>query len=446
VEFAGVGREIEQAVAAGAFPGAVILVSRAGRVLYHAAFGCRSLEPARAPMQPDTIFDLSSLTKPLATTTAFMLLVKERKVQVDDRVTRFFHNFGVHGKTHVAFRHLLAHCSGLPGWRPFAREIDRIERQGRLNFIASRGAKEWVYEQINRERPEYEVGERSVYSDLGFMLLGELIEVVSRMPLDRFCHERIFRPLGLRATAFVDLTALRTRKLAPVAEMIAPTEVCPWRKRLLCGEVHDDNAYAMGGVAGHAGLFANAAEVDALAARLLACWRGEDDFVPREIVREFWTRDPTVRDATWALGWDTPSPTGSMAGTRMSRTAVGHLGFTGPSPWIDLAREATVVFPPRRASRVSTSWCAATRSGGRTPRRRRRRPAGSACSPCRRRWRRCSSPAARRSWSPARTARRPRRRCSPGCSSGPGAVPASWWAACRASSSGASRSAAARGS
>src|SRR5204862_257122 len=100
----------------------------------------------------------------------------------------------------------------------------------------------------------------------------------------------------------------------------------------------DDNAYAMGGVAGHAGLFANAAEVDALAARLLACWRGEDDFVPREIVREFWTRNPTVRDATWALGWDTPSPTGSMAGTRMARTAVGHLGFRGTSLGIDLER------------------------------------------------------------------------------------------------------------
>ncbi len=349
MDFAGVGREIEEGAAAGAFPGAVILVSRGGRVLYHAAFGCRSLEPAaRSPMQPDTIFDLSSLTKPLATATAFMLLVKERKVQLDDRVTRFFHNFGVHGKTHVTFRHLLAHCSGLPGWRPFSREIDRIEHQGRLNFLASRGAKEWVYEQIHRERPEYEIGARSVYSDLGFMLLGELIELLSRMPLDRFCHERIFRPLGLRASAFVDLTAVRTRRLTPVTDLIAPTERCPWRQRILCGEVHDDNAYAMGGVAGHAGLFANAAEVDALAARLLACWRGEDEFVPREIVREFWTRDATVRDATWALGWDTPSPTGSMAGTRMSRTAVGHLGFTGTSLWIDLEREVSIVLLTNR--------------------------------------------------------------------------------------------------
>src|SRR5262249_47736436 len=162
-----------------AFPGAVVLVSRGGQVAYHAAFGLRSTEPERTPMHPDTIFDLSSLTKPLATTTAFMLLLREGKVQLEDRVTRFFHNFGVHGKTRVSFRHLLAHCSGLPGWRPYWKEIVQVEKKGRLNFVASQGAKEFVYEQIHRERPEYETGRRSVYSDLGFMLLGEVIELVS---------------------------------------------------------------------------------------------------------------------------------------------------------------------------------------------------------------------------------------------------------------------------
>src|SRR5262245_5254317 len=359
--FAPLGREVENAIAAGAFPGAVVLVSRAGKVLYHAAFGARSLEPERTPMSPDTIFDLSSLTKALATTTAFMLLVRERKVELDDRVTRFFHNFGVHGKTHVAFRHLLAHCSGLPAWRPYFRDVERIERGGRLGFVASRGAKEFVYEQIHRERPEYEVAERSVYSDLGFMLLGELIETVARAPLDRFCHERVFKPLGLRSTAFVDLAAVRTRKFTTVPGMIAPTERCPWRGRVLCGEVHDDNAYAMGGVAGHAGLFAGAADVDALATRLRACWRGKDDFVPGEIVREFWKRDPSVAGSTWALGWDTPSPTGSAAGTRMSRTAVGHLGFTGTSLWIDLERDANVILltnrvHPRRDNERIREW------------------------------------------------------------------------------------------
>jgi CubicO group peptidase (beta-lactamase class C family) len=180
------------------------------------------------------------------------------------------------------------------------------------------------------------------------MLLGELIELVTRMTLNRFCQERIFKPLELRSTAFIDLASLRARRLQPVTDRIAPTERCPWRKRLLCGEVHDDNAYAMGGVAGHAGLFANAADVDALASRLAACWRGEDEFLPRDLVRQFWTRDATVPQSTWALGWDTPSASGSSAGSVLSRDAVGHLGFTGTSLWIDLERQANVVFLTNR--------------------------------------------------------------------------------------------------
>jgi len=348
MHFGQLAREIEQAVGEGAFPGAVVLVGRGDRVVYRAAFGSRSLDPERAPMHPDTVFDLSSLTKPLATTTAFMSLVKERTVQLDDRVTRFFHNFGVHGKTHVSFRHLLSHSSGLPAWRPYFREVRRIEQQGRLGFLGSRGAKEFVYEQIHRERAEYEAGTRSVYSDLGFMLLGELIELVARMPLDRYCQQRIFRPLGLRSIGFVDLSAMRTRRLAPIVGMIAPTERCPWRKRVLCGEVHDDNAWAMGGVAGHAGLFGNAADVHALVVRLRGCWRGEDDFLPRELVRELWTREPSVAGSTWGLGWDTPSPGASSAGQRVSAHAVGHLGFTGTSLWVDLERDAHVILLTNR--------------------------------------------------------------------------------------------------
>jgi CubicO group peptidase (beta-lactamase class C family) len=348
VPFSALAREIEAGVETGAFPGAVVLVSRAGTVRYHAAFGARSLIPDRTPMLPDTVFDLSSLTKPLATTLAFMLLVRDRRVQLDDRVTRFLHNFGVHGKTHVTFRHLLAHASGLAAWRPFFRDVERLEKEGRPGFMGSQGAKEFVYGEIQRERPEYELGTKSVYSDLGFILLGEVIELVTSTALDRFCHEHVFRPLGLRSTSFVDLAAMRRRQISPVSEAIAPTEQCPWRKRILCGEVHDDNAWSMGGVAGHAGLFANAADVDVLATRLRNCWRGADDFVPAEIVREFWQRDRTVAGSTWALGWDTPSATGSMAGSRISAHAVGHLGFTGTSLWMDLERDAHVVLLTNR--------------------------------------------------------------------------------------------------
>jgi CubicO group peptidase (beta-lactamase class C family) len=346
--FAAVAGEIEGAIAGGAIPGAVILVSRAGRIVYHAAFGARSLEPERTPMETATVFDLSSLTKPLATTTAVMLLIGDGKLRLDDRVTRYVPNFGVHGKSQITVRHLLAHCSGLPAWRPYFQEIRRVEHAGRPNFVATRGAKEFVYEHIHRERLECAPGAKSVYSDLGFMLLGELVEILAHVPLDRFCHERIFRPLGLRSTAFVDLVRLRLQKLTPITERIAPTERCPWRKRILCGEVHDDNAYAMGGVAGHAGLFASAADIDALVSRLRACHRGEDRFVAPDLVQAFWSLDGTVDGSTWALGWDTPSADASSAGRHLSHHAVGHLGFTGTSLWIDLERDLHVILLTNR--------------------------------------------------------------------------------------------------
>jgi CubicO group peptidase (beta-lactamase class C family) len=343
MNFAPVENEMEAAVARGVFPGVVVLVNVGGQVVFHHAVGMRALEPERSPMRLDTIFDVASLTKPLATAVAMMLMAKERKIALDDRVTRFFHNFGVYGKTHVTFRHLLAHTSGLPAWRPFWKDILRIEREGRINFTASRGAKEFVYEAIQREKPEAAAGARSVYSDLGFMLLGAIVEEVSGMSLDRFCYERIYKPLGLRCTSFVDLSLLRTRRLEPIADMIAPTERCPWRKRVLCGEVHDDNAYAMGGVAGHAGLFSSARDIDRIATVLRECYDGQSLFLPAAVVREFWRRDDTVGSSTWALGWDTPSTHGSTAGDELSRHAVGHVGFTGTSLWIDLDRTMHVV-------------------------------------------------------------------------------------------------------
>jgi CubicO group peptidase (beta-lactamase class C family) len=344
-----VEQEMDAAVERGVFPGAVLLVREAERVFYLRAFGSRSLEPERAPMEEGTIFDLSSLTKALATSVAAMLLVRDGKLRLDDRVTRFFHNFGVYGKTHVTFRHLLNHCSGLPAWRPYYKEILQSERKGgKVNFLASDGAKKFVYQELNRERLEAAPGTKAIYSDLGFMLLGAVIEEIAGVGLDRFCRERIFRPLGLRATAFVDLTMLRTRRLTPITTMIAPTEHCPWRKRVLCGEVHDDNAYAMGGVAGHAGLFGSARDVDALLCRLEACWAGRDSFVAPEIVREFWTRADIVPGSTWALGWDTPASQNSTAGSLFSAKTVGHLGFTGTSLWVDLERQRHVILLSNR--------------------------------------------------------------------------------------------------
>jgi serine-type D-Ala-D-Ala carboxypeptidase len=349
MSFEAVEREMDAAVSRRVFPGAVVLVRAGTRVFYHRAFGQRSLEPDVTPMTEDTIFDLSSLTKPFATSVAMMLMVKEGKINLDDRLTRFFHNFGVHGKTHITFRHLLAHTSGLPAWRPYYKEILQIERKGgRINFLSSHGAKEHVYQALHREHLEAAPGTKAVYSDLGFMLLGAAIEEISGLTLDRYCHERIFRPLGLRATGFIDLSLLRTRRLEPVTEMIAPTERCSWRKKLLCGEVDDDNAYAMGGVAGHAGLFASAKDLDLALCRLKECYQNTNPMIPERIIRQFWTRDESVPGSTWCLGWDTPSPLNSSAGSHFSPHSIGHLGFTGTSVWLDLEHDRHIILLSNR--------------------------------------------------------------------------------------------------
>jgi serine-type D-Ala-D-Ala carboxypeptidase len=348
VDFRAVENAFKDAVTQGVFPGAVVLVGREDEIVYEQAFGSRSLVPAKRPMQVTTIFDLASLTKPLATSIAMMLLVNQQKIRLDDRVTHGFPTFGVLGKHAVTFRHLLNHSSGLPDWKPYYEEVLKCEQQGKINFVASQAAKRYVFKQIHRETPLSPAGQRSLYSDLGFMVLGEIVEAVGGNTLDRFCQERIFNPLDLRSMSFIDLTQLRTRQIQPVEEMIAPTENCPWRKKVLCGEVHDDNAYAIGGVAGHAGLFSSARDIHQLLARLNGCLRGKDTFLPQALIQEFLSKDETVKNSTRALGWDTPSENESASGQWFSSHSVGHLGFTGTSVWWDLEKNCHIVLLSNR--------------------------------------------------------------------------------------------------
>lgn len=349
MDFSPVDDVLTDAVDQGILPGAAVLVNYAGTVLYRKAIGFRSLEPERTALHEDILFDIASLTKPLATTVAFMLLVKEKRLRLDERVTRFFPNFAVYGKMPITFRHLLSHSSGLSGWRPYYKELtERETKGGKVGSLGTRNAREFVYAQLQREKLESLPGQRVIYSDLGFMLLGAIIEEIGGTALDQFCHDKIFRLLGLSSTAFINLEMMRRRKLQPVPELFAPTERCPWRKRILCGEVHDDNAHAMGGVAGHAGVFSTVDDINRLVSVLLACYRGESAFLPSALMREFWTRDGHVPGSTWALGWDTPSPERSSAGRYFSAHSVGHLGFTGTSVWIDLERQLFVIMLSNR--------------------------------------------------------------------------------------------------
>jgi serine-type D-Ala-D-Ala carboxypeptidase len=348
VDFKSVDKAFEDAVIQGVFPGAVLLVGRGDEIVYEQAFGSRSLMPTIKPMDRSTIFDLASLTKPLATTVVLMLLVSEKKICLDDRVTRFFPAFGVFGKHEITLRHLLNHSSGLPHWRPYYEDVLKRDNAGEINFVASQPAKQYVFTQIHREKPVSPAGLQGLYSDLGFMVLGEIVEAISDSTLDRFCQDRIFEPLGLESTFFVDLMRSRSQRLQAIEEMIAPTEDCPWRKKILRGEVHDDNAYAMGGVAGHAGLFSSARDIHQLLACLDGCRRGENTFLPQALIQEFVSRDKSVKNSTYALGWDTPSENGSSSGKYFSAHSVGHLGFTGTSIWWDLEKNSHVVLLSNR--------------------------------------------------------------------------------------------------
>ncbi len=349
MDFSGVDRVLNAGVEEGMFPGAVVLVGQGERVLYRRAAGWRSLEPERAPLSEETIYDCASLTKPLVTTVALMLLVKEGILGLDDPVMRFFPDFSRQGKEALSVRQLLSHSSGLPAWRHYYQDLMQQtadEKSGCL--LDARHAREYVYSQLVREPLAAPPGQRAVYSDLGFMLLGFLVEHLGGCALDDYCQEKIFRALGLRDTFFINLEKRTRAKDRREKQRFAPTERCAWRGRVLCAEVHDDNAYVMGGVAGHAGMFSTSDDLHRLVSCLIACYQGTQTFVPSAVVREFWTRDGRVPDSTWALGWDTPSAHHSSAGELFSSHSVGHLGFTGTSVWIDLDRQIHVILLSNR--------------------------------------------------------------------------------------------------
>ncbi len=354
MDFSPIDRLLACATKQGVFPGGALLVRRAGAVVYRRAVGFRRLEPQPAPLTAETLFDLASLTKPLATSLAICRFIAHHKLAFDDPVSRFLPDFQGREKARVTVRHLLSHTSGLPAWRPYFEALSGPDQAGRAS-------REWVYAQIGREPLAAAPGQRAVYSDLGFILLGALVERLSGQALDVYCRQHIFAPLGLRATTFVNLDtpgqAVRKNRLvrsvgwrddSSSLHDFAATERCPWRGRVVCGQVHDENAYAVGGVAGHAGLFSSLDDVDRVVSRLVDCYHSRHAFLPAGLLRECWTRDGQVPGSSWALGWDTRSAQGSSAGALFSAHSVGHLGFTGTSVWIDLERQVHVILLTNR--------------------------------------------------------------------------------------------------
>ncbi|MGQ0735983.1 MAG: serine hydrolase [Acidobacteriota bacterium] len=330
--FAGLDRVVEEAITAGQTPGAVVLVGRGNAIVFEKAYGRRAVVPAPEPMTLDTIFDLASLTKVVATTTAVMKLVEEGRVRLNDPVARFVPDFERYGKGRITIRHLLTHVSGL---RP---DVDLADPwQGYDTAI----------ELARNEVPTASPGERFVYSDINFFLLGEVVARVSGVRLDQYLAREVFEPLGMADTSFNPPAAKLGR--------IAPTERCAEMAEWPCntpqatplrGVVHDPTARRMGGVAGHAGLFSTARDLSRFARMLLNGGRlgTTEVLAAATVARMIAPSTPPGMISVRGLGWDIDTTYSSNRGELFPIGSFGHTGFTGTSVWIDPSSQTYVVF------------------------------------------------------------------------------------------------------
>ena len=322
---------MKDAVFGNVFPGGVLLVSVDGEVVFFEAYGVRNLYTGR-PVTKDTVFDLASLTKPLATTLAVMKLIQQSSLTLNQNLGAILPPFNNTDKEKIRIEHLLYHNSGLPDYRPYYQTMRRLGLGQR---------KDALRELLVKEPLVHPPGRQVVYSDLGFMVLCWVVEAASGIRLDHFVMENIYLPLNLKDLFFVPVD----RK--PPQVNFAATERCPWRGILLEGVVHDDNAYSAGGIEGHAGLFGTAKDVLNLLAELMASYQGTSakKLFDSELTRRFLHRNTRTGRA---LGFDTPSSVNSSCGRFFSEKTVGHLGFTGTSFWMDLDRNMMVILLTNR--------------------------------------------------------------------------------------------------
>jgi serine-type D-Ala-D-Ala carboxypeptidase len=322
---AAVRRVLERAIADSAFPGAFAVVGNARGIIAQHGVGRIDWKPSARRPDEHTIWDLASLTKVVGLTSALMHLSDRGGLDVDAPVQRYLPDWVGPGKDRVTVRHLLTHTAGLPAFRQYYRQSTSPEQTRSLFFATPLDTLPGV---------------RTVYSDIGAWLLGQVAERVSKLPLDQYLERNVFRPLGMRETMYRPPASLRPR--------IPPTEIDPWRGRHVHGEVHDENAFALGGVSGHAGLFSSAHDLARLARAYLNGGQLDGTRVFTQQGISYFTRRPDSASSR-ALGWDTPTGRNS-AGRHMSARAFGHTGFTGTSLWIDPENDVFVILLTNRVN------------------------------------------------------------------------------------------------
>jgi CubicO group peptidase (beta-lactamase class C family) len=324
-DFSNVEKIINDAISRQAFPGAVILVWKDGESIFEKTFGNFTYEQNSAQVKLSTIYDLASLTKVLATTTAAMICIDKKLFNLDDKVSQYILSFASNGKENVTIKNLLLHNSGLPAWkRYYNKSITEDE----------------ILEDIYNSEIEFKPGAKTLYSDLGMIVLAKVIEKTANKSFDEFCKKEIFIPLKMINTYFNPPDSVKER--------IPPTEMDNyWRMKLIKGEVHDENSSLLGGTAGHAGLFSTASDIAKLLKVIMNKGKvNRNQFIKIETLEQF-TVDYNSKNKR-LLGWDLKSIKGSSAGEKFSRESFGHTGFTGTSIWVDPSRNLFVVFLTNR--------------------------------------------------------------------------------------------------
>lgn len=331
---------LAERIEAGDFPSAVYVVAERGRVRFADALGDAVREPEVRAATLGTVYDLASLTKPLVTGMLLALLVERGAVELEAPVAEYLEEFGVDDKRAVTVRHLLTHTSGLTAWQPLYLSTDDRDR---------------VLDTIAAQPLERAPGERVVYSDLGFITLGLLAQRVTKTQLADLARREIFEPLELKRTFFNPEKAIQTEVAAcesggnsyerGMCETHAGADAARWRERTIWGEVHDGNAYFLGGAAGHAGLFSDARETLTLASQFL---KGTTRLLRPETCHLFRTNMTEGLNEARSFAWQLAATPESTAGPRLPPEAFGHLGFTGTSCWLDPTTERVLILLTNR--------------------------------------------------------------------------------------------------
>lgn len=340
---------LQQAVSDHYFSGASLLVFYEGDILFQEEVGqtawrIEGVEPEG--VRPDTLFDLASLTKPLVAVFLTALLCQEKKLSLEDRVGELLDQPLSEEIRDTPLRALLNHSSGFPDWKPYFSALfpEGVKRAS----LSGEEGKRFVYQKIHREPFVYPPGEKSLYSDLGFILLGEILEYSSGQTLDQLFGQKIAAPLGIKDLGYIPLDPFKGMKRPPPFgknRAFMATEKSDFRQEIIQGEVHDDNAYVMGGVAGHAGLFGTAQSVYPLFSEWRKGYWNKSSLLASSTVEAFVERERFPSD--WGLGWMFPSLP-SSAGSHFSKRSFGHLGFTGTSIWYDPEVDLGVIFLSNR--------------------------------------------------------------------------------------------------